>query len=152
VLIANALAASGVLCCYGLFSATSPAWLIVLVLLASGLLRSLQFTSLNAVVYAEVGQERMGQASSIASMVQQLSTAVGVTVGSYALGVASAATGEPMTAAINFGFAFLTVGVISASSVLVLRRLAPDAGAEMAGRAQAGKEVLDPMPVQRPGT
>jgi EmrB/QacA subfamily drug resistance transporter len=152
VLMANGLAAAGVLCCYGLFTAASPTALIVAVLLASGLLRSLQFTSLNAVVYAEVDQAHMGQASSMASMVQQLSTATGVTVGSYALGVASAATGEPITAAINFGFAFLTVGVISACSVLVLRRLPADAGAEMAGRAEAGKEVHDPVPVARPGT
>jgi EmrB/QacA subfamily drug resistance transporter len=151
VLIANGLAASLVLCGYGLFRADSPAALIMGVLLASGCLRSLQFTSLNAFVYAEVGQDRMGQASSVASMAQQLSTAVGVTVGSYALGVASAATGTPLAAVVNFGFAFLTVGAISASSVLVFARLAPDAGAEMSGRAETGKEVRDPQVAQRPG-
>jgi EmrB/QacA subfamily drug resistance transporter len=152
VLMVNAIAASAVLCAYGLFRADSPVALMIGVLVLSGLLRSLQFTSLNAFVYAEVGQDRMGQASSLASMVQQLSTAVGVTVGSYALGVASAATGQPETATINFAFAFLTVGVVSASSWFAFRRLSPDAGAEMAGHAEAGKEVLVPMPTQRPGT
>jgi EmrB/QacA subfamily drug resistance transporter len=150
VLTVNALLASAVLCSYGLFRADSPVALLVGVLFASGCLRSLQFTSLNAFVYAEVGQDRMGQASSVASMVQQLSTAVGVTVGSYALTTASAATGEPLTAVINFSFAFLTVGLISACSILAFRPLPPDAGAEMSGRAESGKEVLEPMPAQRP--
>lgn len=151
VLMVNGLLASAVLCGYGLFRADSPAALIIGVLIASGCLRSLQFTSLNALVYAEVGPNRMGQASSVASMVQQLSTAIGVTVGSYALGVASAATGEPDTAVVNFSFAFLTVGLVSASSWFAFRKLAHDAGAEMSGRAVAGKEVLEPLPAQRPG-
>ena len=151
VLMVNGLLASAVLCGYGLFRADSPAALIIGVLVASGCLRSLQFTSLNALVYAEVGPERMGQASSVASMVQQLSTAIGVTVGSYALGVASATTGQPETAVVNFAFAFLTVGLVSASSWLAFRKLAPDAGAEMSGRALPGKEVLEPLPAQRPG-
>jgi EmrB/QacA subfamily drug resistance transporter len=152
VLIANGLAAAGVLCSYGLFRASSPTTLIVGVLLASGLLRSLQFTSHNALVYAEVPPDRMGQACSVASMVKQLATSFCVTVGSYALGMASAITGEPMAAVVNFSFAFLTVGLISASSYFAFRQLAADAGAEMSGRAEAGREVAEPMPVQRPGT
>jgi MFS family permease len=152
VLIANGLAASGVLCGYGLFQPDTPAALIVFVLLASGLLRSLQFTSLNALVYAEVGQDRMAQASSVATMTQQLSTAMGVTVGSYALGVASAATGTDTTATVNFGIAFLVVGLVSATASILFARLAPEAGAEMAGHAQAGMEVREPIAQQKPGT
>jgi hypothetical protein len=57
-----------------------------------------------------------------------------------------------MDAAINFTFAFLTVGMISASSAWMMLRLAPDAGAEMSGKAQPGEEVAEPKPLQRPGT
>jgi EmrB/QacA subfamily drug resistance transporter len=150
VLMVNGLLASAVLCGYGLFRADSPTTLIVGVLLASGCLRSLQFTSLNALVYAEVEPDRMGQASSVASMAQQLSTAVGVTVGSYALGVASAATGLPETSTVNFALAFVAVGLVSASSWLSFRRLPADAGAEMSGRAEVGMEMKDPLPGNRP--
>jgi hypothetical protein len=94
----------------------------------------------------------MGQASSVASMVQQLSTAIGVTVGSYALGVASAATGLPEMSTVNFALAFVAVGLVSASAWFAFRKLAPDAGAEMSGRAETGMEVKEPMAVQRPGT
>ena len=150
VLLANGLAASGALCGYGLFQADTPAALIVTVLLASGLLRSLQFTSLNALVYAEVGEDRLAQASSVATMTQQLSTAVGVTVGSYTLGAAAVLTGKPTMAPLNFGLAFLAMGLVSAAASLVFAKLAPAAGAEMAGHAQAGREVREPMPTQRP--
>lgn len=152
VLVTNALAASALLCGFGLFRADTPYPLIIGVLLASGCFRSLQFTSLNAIIYAEVDQPRMAQASSLAAMAQQVSLAIGVAIGGYALMTASLATGEPMEAVVNFGFAFLTVGLVSASSVWMMWRLPPDAGAEMAGHAQAGKELSDPKAAQRPAT
>jgi len=152
VLVANALAASLLLCGFGLFRADTPYPLMIGVLLLSGCFRSLQFTSLNAIVYADVEQSRMAQASGLAAMAQQVSLAVGITIGGYALTVASLATGEPMEAVTNFGFAFLTVGLISASSVLAMLKLAPDAGAEMSGKARPGEEVTDPKPEQRPGS
>lgn len=152
VLVINALLASLLLCSFGLFRADTPYPLIVGVLLVSGCFRSLQFTSLNAIIYAEVEPTRMGQASGFAAMAQQVSLAIGVTIGGYALSVASTATGEPMTAVVNFGFAFLTVGLISASSAWIMMRLVPEAGAEMSGRAEAGREMTDPKPAQRPGT
>lgn len=151
VLVTNALVASALLCGFGLFRADTPYPLIIGVLLVSGCFRSLQFTSLNAIIYAEVGQARMGHASSLAAMVQQVSLAIGVTIGGYALTVASAATGAPMDAVINFSFAFLTVGLVSGTSVFMMLRLAPDAGAEMAGRAQPRGELAEPKPAGRPG-
>ena len=152
VLVANALAASLLLCGFGLFRADTPYPLLIGVLLASGCFRSLQFTSLNAITYADIEPERMGQASSLAGMAQQVALAIGVTIGGYALTVASLASGLPMDAAINFTFAFLTVGLVSASSAWMMLRLAPDAGAEMSGKARPGEEVAEPKPLQRPGT
>jgi predicted lipid-binding transport protein (Tim44 family) len=84
-------------------------------------------------------------------MAQQVSLAIGVTIGGYALTMASLATGQPMDAVINFSFAFLTVGLISGTSLWMMLKLAPDAGAEMSGKAEPGKEVTEPKPEQRPG-
>ena len=152
VLVVNAVVASLLLAVVGLFRPdTAYAWMVG-ILLAGGFFRSLQFTSLNAITYAEVSEARMGHASGLAAMVQQLSLALGVTLGGYALTLASAATGRPVQALANFELAFLTVGLISASSVLMMRKLAPDAGAEMSGRARAGEEVAEPKPEVRPGS
>jgi EmrB/QacA subfamily drug resistance transporter len=150
VLVWNGLAASLMLCGFGLFRADTPYLLMVGVLLASGFLRSLQFTSLNAIAYADVDQARMSQASSLAAMAQQVALALGVTIGGFALSLAGTLSGRADDAPINFTFAFLTVGLVSVVSTWQMRRLAPDAGAEMAGRAQAGREVAEPKAESRP--
>ncbi|KFN45858.1 MFS transporter [Arenimonas metalli] len=152
VLWVNALLASAMLAGFGLFRADTAHGVIMAVLLVSGCFRSLQFTSLNAISYAEVDPARMGQASSLSGMMQQLSLALGVAIGGYALQIAGAFTGHDYADASNFGWAFLTVGTISALSAWVMFRLPPDAGAEMAGRAEPGHEITDPKPAQRPNT
>ena len=94
----------------------------------------------------------MGQASSLSGMMQQFSLALGVAIGGYALLVASSLTGHAQTDPVNFGWAFLTVGVISALSAWMMFRLPHDAGAEMAGRAEVGKEVAEQKAEQRSAT
>jgi len=123
---------------------------LALVLLVSGLLRSLHFTSINAISYADIDQAQMSQASSLAAMAQQVALALGVTLGGYALSLAGTLTGRPGDDPLNFTFAFLSVGLVSALSTLQMRRLAPDAGAEMAGHAKAGQEVAEPKVEARP--
>lgn len=152
VLVANAVLASLLLCSYGLFGPDTPIALMIGVLLIGGCFRSLQFTSLNAITYAEVEPARMGQASGLAAMVQQVALALGVTAGGYALSAAGALTGQPLGALDNYALAFVAIGLVSASSVWMMRGLAPDAGAEMAGRARPGEEVTEPKPEARPGS
>ncbi|ADV28016.1 major facilitator superfamily MFS_1 [Pseudoxanthomonas suwonensis 11-1] len=150
VLVWNGLLASALLAGFGLFRADTPYWLMVGVLLASGCFRSLQFTSINAIAYADISQERMSQASSLAAVAQQVALALGVTIGGYALSMAGTLTGREDGDPVTFMFAFLTVGVISAISIIEMRKLAPHAGAEMAGRAEAGHEVTEPKVEARP--
>jgi EmrB/QacA subfamily drug resistance transporter len=152
VLVVNALFASLLLCGYGLFRPETPHIFIIGVLLASGCFRSLQFTSLNAISYAEVDSRRMGQASSLSGMMQQLSLSLGVAVGGYALQLVGEFNARPATAVQNFYVAFVIVGLISASSAWMMWRLPRNAGAEMAGRAEAGREILEPKAAQRPAT
>lgn len=152
VLVVNALVASLLLCGYGLFRPDTPHLFIIGVLLVSGCFRSLQFTSLNAISYAEVDSRRMGQASSLSGMMQQLSLSLGVAIGGYALQLVGELNYRPATAVQNFYGAFVIVGLISASSAWMMWRLPRNAGAEMAGRAEAGREILEPKAAQRPAT
>jgi EmrB/QacA subfamily drug resistance transporter len=152
VLVLNSLAASAMLAGFGLFRPTTPHIVIMLTLLISGCFRSLQFTSLNAISYAEVDNRRMSHASSMAGMLQQLSLSMGIAIGGYALQLAGWAQGRPATDVHNFYLAFLVVGLISAGSAWWMWRLPRNAGAEMAGRARTGKEVAEPKPAQLPAT
>src|SRR5688500_933775 len=78
VLLWNALLAAAILCSFGLFRPTTPGLVIIATLLMSGCCRSLQFTSLNAISFADVDAKRMGQASSLSVMLQHLEISLGV--------------------------------------------------------------------------
>jgi EmrB/QacA subfamily drug resistance transporter len=143
VLFWNALAASALLCAFGLFRPSTPHLVIIATLLISGCCRSLQFTSLNAISYAEVDSPRMGQASSLSGMLQQLALSLGVAIGGYLLEIVGLATGREATAVGNFYWAFLGVGLVSAASALWMWQLPRHAGAEMAGRGKPGQGVDD---------
>ncbi len=66
VLTVNALLTGGFVMVCAVFSATTPAWLMIAVLLLGGFFRSLQFTAVNTLTYADITQENMSRASSFA--------------------------------------------------------------------------------------
>src|SRR5829696_2517958 len=93
VLTANAVIASLFIAAIGLFTPDTPRWVIVTLLLLGGCLRSLQFTSLTAIAYAEVSGRDMSYATSLTSVAQQLSLSVGVALGAFALEAVSRSGG-----------------------------------------------------------
>jgi EmrB/QacA subfamily drug resistance transporter len=136
VLTVNAILASAMTGVYGLFTAATPHAVIIAILLLSGCLRSLQFTSLNAISFAEIGKDTMSQASSMQSMTQRLSQSMGVVLGAYALEISSHLQGHAQIVTADFWPAFIVVAIVSAASLLYNRTLAPDAGGEISGRSQ----------------
>jgi EmrB/QacA subfamily drug resistance transporter len=134
VLFWNALVASSLLCAFGLFRPSTPHLAIIATLLVSGCSRSLQFTSLNAISYSDVETKRMGQATSLSGMLQQHALSLGVATGGYLLEIVGWLAGREATAVGNFYWAFLGVGLLSASSAVWMWRLPRHAGAEMTAR------------------
>ena len=119
---------------------------IILVLFVSGLLRSMQFTSLNTIAFADVPYGRMSAATSFSSMGQQVSLGMGVTVGAILLQLTPVvrallfgrpldgiAVGLPEIA--DFRIAFGVIALACFASILVYRRLPSDAGAEVSGHS-----------------
>ena len=79
-LVVNGLISGAFLALCALFTPSTPHWLLLLTLLTGGFFRSLQFTALNAISYADIDSPRMSRATSFASVSQQMSGAVGVAV------------------------------------------------------------------------
>jgi MFS family permease len=119
----------------GLFTPATPHWVIVGVLLVGGFFRSLQFTSLNAVSYADVTRPDMSQATAIASVVQQLSASVGVALAALVLEVAQALRGDETLVAADFSIAFFFMAFLATLSIASYAGLPKDAADEVAGRA-----------------
>lgn len=82
VLLWNTWLLGGTIMIYALVDASTPVVLIVLLSQLQGFFSSLQFTSMNSLVYADVDDERASEASSIASTAQQLALSFGVATAS----------------------------------------------------------------------
>lgn len=134
LLVVNGVLASGVLLASALFTAATPHMVIMGVLLLGGFLRSLQFTSLSAITYADLEARQIGAATGMASVGQQVSISLGVATGAMVLEMSELLRGHdaPMTA--DFSAAFVVVGLISMGSALLMLRLPGGAGDEIAGR------------------
>jgi EmrB/QacA subfamily drug resistance transporter len=152
VLSFNAVIGAAFLASSGLFTPSTPHWLMLVVLLVGGCFRSLQFTGINALSYADVANKDMSSATSLSSVAQQLSLSMGVTIGAFALEAAGMLNGGRELAPADFWPAFLLVGVISGSSVLWMMQLAPDAGAEVSGHipVSARKATAAALADQKP--
>ena len=137
LMVWNALVASVFLAVNGFYTAQTSHWIMVALLFAGGCSRSIQFTCVNAIAYADLESREMSAATSFASVCQQLSLSLGVTLGALALEGTAAWHGRAQIEAGDFGPAFFVVAMISAASVLGFRKLVPDAGAEISGRTTA---------------
>jgi predicted MFS family arabinose efflux permease len=116
---------------------------MVVLLLVGGFFRSLQFTSINTIAYAEVEPDRVSRATALVSVGQQLSISAGVAIGALAVELTVRFRDSGPLAAADFPPAFLVVAAISGLSALVFSRLSPNAGAELANRIPTPTEVSD---------
>ncbi len=131
VLIANALISAAFAAVPGLFSAATPAALIIALFFLGGLSRSLQFTSINTISYADIPSDKLSRATSFAAVGQELSGAVGISIAALALETMVRTTGQDLSHAAQFAPVFVLVAVISAAATFFFARLPPDAGSEL---------------------
>ena len=144
VLIWNAFIASFFVALPAAFSPTTPAVLMTTLLLIGGFFRSLQFTAINSLTYADVSPERMSKATTLASVAQQLALSIGISVGAMALEIAARTTDGVITYH-TFWPAFLLVGIVTLVSVFSFTRLDGDAGDEMSGRRKLAPDPVTAM-------
>jgi EmrB/QacA subfamily drug resistance transporter len=134
VLIYNALISSAFLSACAAFLPGVPYWAMIVVLLAGGFFRSLQFTSINTIAYAEVESKRISRATTMVAAAQQLALSTGVAVGALVVEITLRLKGSTTMGVTDFPPAFLIVSVLSASAALIFMELPTDAGAELTNR------------------
>ncbi|MBC7739345.1 MAG: DHA2 family efflux MFS transporter permease subunit [Candidatus Saccharibacteria bacterium] len=134
VLTGNALIAAVFLAGPGAFTPATPIALMIAVLFVGGLSRSLQFTALNAIAYAEVSPERLSHATSFSAVLQQLSGSLGITLAAMTLELTGALRGTSSTDLGNFPAVFGLVTVLTMISALVFLRLSRLAGYDLVRR------------------
>ncbi len=119
-----------------------PFWAMIAILLVGGFFRSLEFTSVNTIAYAEIEAPVMSRATSMVAAFQQLSLSTGVAVGALIVELTLQFRHSSAMGVNDFPPAFLAVSLLSAAAALIFMQLPLDAGAELSGRraAQAGRD------------
>jgi len=143
VLIYNSLVSAAFLAACASFVPGMPFSAMIAILLSGGFFRSLQFTSINTIAYAEIEPRLMSRATALVSAAQQLSLSTGVAIGALVVELTLRLKHSAAMGAADFPPAFLAIGALSAAAALIFRRLAPEAGEELSGRKAAQAIVSD---------
>jgi hypothetical protein len=150
VLVYNGLINAVIMAGYALFKPSTPYAVIIVALLIGGFFRSLQFTSLNTLAYADVSLEAMSGANTLASMAQQLFLSLGVGTGALVLHVSLRLRHATALSSDDFVPAFLIIGVLSLLSSVCFAPLGHHAGAEVSGRRSPDELASTLQPVSDP--
>jgi hypothetical protein len=119
-------------------SETTPHLVIMAIIFVGALLRLLQILGVEAMVFSDVRQSEMGQASCLLSVVKQLAASAGVAYAAFVVqGAQMFRVGT--TAAGDFQTAIVLVALPLALTTVLSLRLSKEDGAEIAGQAIAKK-------------
>lgn len=136
-LVITALAGGLLIAPIGFWRPETPLVALLALLLVGGFFRSLFFTAVNALAYAEVPAARTGDATALMGAAQQMSLAAGVAGAALILEFSHGA-GDALAPA-DFGLAFAVVGVVAAASALAFLTAPDDAGAGVLDRRRGRK-------------
>jgi MFS family permease len=122
----------------GVLTPDSPLAWVLLVVFVYGLARSLQFSTLATLAYADVPSTQTSAANTLWNAAAQMSIGLGIAFGAVALRAASAIHGAsgsetPTFTLDDFRFAFLCAGALTIASVYGYVKLARDAGNRLRG-------------------
>ncbi|WP_280141828.1 MULTISPECIES: DHA2 family efflux MFS transporter permease subunit [unclassified Mesorhizobium] len=147
VLVAGSLVSAATIAINGFFTPETPYALMLGMLLMGGFIRSMFFTGVNALAYAEVSDADTSKATPLTAVAQQISVALGVALAGGILEVSTQLHGGPLTLA-DFHIAFFIVAAVSAVASLSFLRLAPDAGNAVSGHGGRTAKAIEAVPPQ----
>jgi len=137
ILVVNGVLNAALIAACGLFTTDTPLWLMCGTLFLGGMARSMQFTALNTIAFADVPDAQMRDANTLFSTAFQLAMGLGVALGAIAWRIGSALLPHAHDAR-PFGIAFAIVGALSLLSIVDSLRLRPGAGDHVTGHAPTG--------------
>jgi len=125
VLVSNTLIIGLQILLFATIGKGTRVWLIVAEVFCYGFFTSLQYTSMNTLVYADVSEEQASSASSIASTTQQMSISFGVAAASLvtAFFIPDRHTSDAAQFIHGVHRAFLVLGGMTLLSTIVFREL-----------------------------
>ena len=103
--------------------------IIIAVMFLSGMFRSMQFSAITTLAFADIPQSRMTNANTLYSTIQQMSTGMGIAIGAVFLRFSSIINGSGDQYTIpDFRLSFIFVAILGLISLYGYTKLTPDAG------------------------
>jgi MFS family permease len=133
VLVVDAIISAGLLALCALLTAGTPRIVMLLLFTAIGFSRSIMFTCVNTMGYADVSERDMSYATSFAGTAQQLALTLGVALAAQVLHIAALARGSELPQAPDFPPAFFVIAAISMTAMIAYLRLPAHAGSSVSG-------------------
>jgi len=136
LLINGTLNVLALLAC-ALLTPETPVWLIMLILYLGGVLRSVQFTAISTLAFADVPSPQMSYANTLFSTATQLAVGLGITLG--AIGIRIGELFSEMLEinalpGISFRLAFVVIALICLAGMFDTLRLTKNAGSAVSGK------------------
>ena len=130
VLISNTLILGLLLLLFATIGLHTSIWMIVLLAFLYGAFTSLQYTSMNTLVYADTTDQQSSAASSIASTMQQMSISFGVATAGLATAFFVPSSGQSGAIEMIHGIhkALVALGILTLISTVVFHSLKPGDG------------------------
>jgi EmrB/QacA subfamily drug resistance transporter len=133
VLLVNTVAIGLVIVLFMTIDVGIPVSLIVLMAFVLGFVSSMQYTSMNTLVFADLSDADASAGSSISSTVQQMSMSFGVAVASLLAALFLGGEHRPGPQAMISGihWTFLTLGLMTIATSFIFAQLRPGDGSSM---------------------
>nr|WP_246448212.1 MFS transporter [Novosphingobium flavum] len=133
-LIASSLLAGVTIAACALLSPSLPLAINAAILAAAGAMRSLQFTAVTMVNFADIAPPQRQPASVVSSLTQQIGFGAGVAIGALLLTLSQWSREASAIGLFDFQIALVLAGIASAAASLSYLGLAHDVGDEISGR------------------
>ncbi len=132
LLLVNSVLSAAMIAGFAWFDAGTSHAVLVAAMMAFGVVRNTQFNAVQLLSYVDVPPPRLSQATSLGSVVQQLTMGLGVSLGAGLLGLLAGPEGRPSVA--EFQQVFLLIALLPLFGIPGFLQLRPGDGAEVSGR------------------
>jgi EmrB/QacA subfamily drug resistance transporter len=146
VLIVNGLLNALFIAACALFSPDTPLAFTLPILFIGGMCRSMHFTALNTIAFADIPAPQMTGANTLFSTAFQLTMGMGIAVGAIGIRLGQILAGPLGLAdvtAIEFRFAFVLLGLVALLATIDCLRLDPRAGDNVSRKKKLGPDTAN---------
>ncbi len=133
-LVANTLMLAILISMFSLLTEATPLIYIIPLLIAYGMVSSIQFTTMNTISIADLDEHNSSEGNSVVAVSQQLSISFGISLAGLLMLTFNNLSSAGENNDVVFQYSFLTLGIVTALSTLVFNQLKATDGEKLSGR------------------